>query len=74
MLTLAVLGGYMDEWTYIINGPCLAELSHCIDDAGDPTPLCGLLVYIPSNLALASMVMQATPSTTDPPLLSLYIL
>ena len=35
MLTLAVLGGHMSEWTYIINGPCIVELSTCIDDAGD---------------------------------------
>jgi class 3 adenylate cyclase len=33
-ITLAILGGYNDEWSYIINGTCLSGLSTCIEDAG----------------------------------------
>ena len=34
MIELAVLGGLNGEWTYLINGPCMEELSHCIFHAG----------------------------------------
>ena len=30
-ITLAVLGGYRDEWTFILNGECLNEMSCCIN-------------------------------------------
>lgn len=33
-LRFAVLGGFNNEWAYIINGPCIAELSECIELAG----------------------------------------
>ena len=30
----------MSEWTYIINGPCIVEVSTCIDDAGKGELVC----------------------------------
>ena len=32
-MSLGRLGGYNDEWIYLLNGGCLAELHHCIEDA-----------------------------------------
>lgn len=32
-MTLAFLGGHNGSWTYLINGPCITQLSSCIDDA-----------------------------------------
>lgn len=43
-LCFSFLGGYNDEWVYVINGRCMAELSHCINDAASKqlviTPEC----------------------------------
>ena len=33
-LRFAVLGGFNNEYSYIINGPCITELSKCIELAG----------------------------------------
>ena len=33
-LRFAILGGFNNEYSYIINGPCIAELSKCIELAG----------------------------------------
>ena len=44
-LSLAMLGGYMDEWTYIINGSCLSDLSTCIEDAGVREVCCSASTY-----------------------------
>lgn len=32
-MTLAFLGGHNSFWTYLINGPCITQLSSCIEDA-----------------------------------------
>jgi hypothetical protein len=32
-MCFALLGGYMNNWVYVLNGECLDELSQCIDDA-----------------------------------------
>jgi class 3 adenylate cyclase len=32
-LCFSFLGGHNNDWVYVINGRCMAELSHCIDDA-----------------------------------------
>ncbi len=32
-MTVAFLGGYNGSWTYLVNGPCISQLSSCIDDA-----------------------------------------
>jgi class 3 adenylate cyclase len=32
-LCFSFLGGYNNDWVYVINGRCMAELSECIDDA-----------------------------------------
>ena len=29
-----MLGGHRNEWTYLLNGECISELSSCLDDAG----------------------------------------
>jgi class 3 adenylate cyclase len=55
-LSLAILGGYLDEWTYIINGPCLSELSTCIDDAGVREVCCSPSTYQLALLAGNHMV------------------
>ena len=44
-INLAILGGHNDEWSYIINGPCLSELSSCIDDAGPKEVVCSRACY-----------------------------
>jgi hypothetical protein len=44
-INLAILGGHNDEWSYIINGPCLSELSSCIDDAGPKEVVCSRTCY-----------------------------
>lgn len=44
-INLAILGGHNDEWSYIINGPCLSELSSCIDDAGPKEVVCSKACY-----------------------------
>ena len=33
LLTFELLGGYEDNWTFIVSGRCLSELSQCLDDA-----------------------------------------
>ena len=33
-LKFAVLGGFNNEWSYILNGPCINQLSACIELAG----------------------------------------
>ena len=59
-LTFAVLGGHMDEYTYVVNGACLAELSQCIDDAGRSEVVCTEECY---NLATTSAkLVKATPT------------
>lgn len=32
-MCFALLGGYMNNWVYVMNGQCVQELSQCIDDA-----------------------------------------
>lgn len=32
-LSFSFLGGYMNDWVYIVNGHCMADLSSCITDA-----------------------------------------
>ena len=44
-INLAILGGHNDEWSYIMNGPCLSELSSCIDDAGPKEVVCSRTCY-----------------------------
>lgn len=43
-LCFSFLGGYKNDWVYVINGKCMAELSECIDDAASKqlvvTPSC----------------------------------
>lgn len=36
---ISLLGGHNDEWSYIINGLCVSELTTCIEDAG-PKQVC----------------------------------
>ena len=50
-IKLGVLGGFNDEWSYIINGPCLSELSACIEDAGPKQVVCSKTCY---NIATGS--------------------
>jgi hypothetical protein len=33
-VTIAILGGYNSEWVHVLNGPCLSQLSSCLDNAG----------------------------------------
>lgn len=33
-MSFATLGGHRNEWTYLLNGECISELSSCLDDAG----------------------------------------
>lgn len=44
-IKLAILGGYNDEWSYIINGSCLSDLSSCIEDAPPKQVVCSRLCY-----------------------------
>lgn len=32
-MTAAFLGGFNGSWTYLVNGPCISQLSSCIEDA-----------------------------------------
>jgi class 3 adenylate cyclase len=32
-MCFGLLGGYMNNWVYLLNGKCIHELSQCIDDA-----------------------------------------
>jgi hypothetical protein len=32
-MKIAFVGGHNGSWTYLLNGPCISELSHCIEDA-----------------------------------------
>lgn len=33
-MSFSTLGGHNGEWTYLLNGPCISELSSCLDDSG----------------------------------------
>lgn len=33
-MSFATLGGHRNEWTCLLNGACISELSSCLDDAG----------------------------------------
>lgn len=53
-MSIAALGGYQDEWTYLLNGSCISELA-CINDAKAKevvvTPrLYSMLTSLDSNL------------------------
>ena len=39
-IEIALLGGINDEWTYLMNGTCMPDLSSCIDDAGEQEIVC----------------------------------
>jgi hypothetical protein len=39
-IQLAVLGGVNDEWTYLMNGGCIGELTNCIDNAPPQNVVC----------------------------------
>ena len=71
-ITLAVLGGYNDEWTYIINGPCMTELSKCIDAAGSQEIVASNSCFLTSELDITCVedrngvyLIKSLHSTTD---------
>ena len=74
-ITLAVLGGYNDEWTYIVNGPCMTELSKCIDAAGPTEVVTTKSCYLQAShkinfdtiheLTSSSSFVSATPLNLD---------
>jgi class 3 adenylate cyclase len=39
-IQFALLGGVNDEWTYLMNGPCISELTTCIDNAPPQSVAC----------------------------------
>ena len=34
MFRFATLGGYKNQWVYVVNGECLADISVCVEEAG----------------------------------------
>lgn len=44
-IKLGILGGYNDEWSYILNGSCLSELTTCINNAKPKQVVCSKSCY-----------------------------
>ena len=40
LIQVALLGGVNNEWTYLMNGACISELTHCIDNAPPQNVVC----------------------------------
>ena len=66
---IATLGGTSDEWTYLLNGPCIAELC-CIDDAKSKevviTPILYNMLKTLDSSAPNPNARQLTRITDDP--------
>lgn len=45
MFRFATLGGYKNQWVYMLNGECLSEISSCVEDAGSREVVITSAVY-----------------------------
>jgi class 3 adenylate cyclase len=62
-IQIALLGGINDEWTFLMNGACLADLSVCIDTAKSEQVVCTNHCYEQAhNFLKTSLVCE--PTTT----------
>ena len=62
----ATLGGFQGHWTYLLNGPCIAELCSCLNDASPKqvvmTPQCNDLIRNTIGTLVASFATTEMPS------------
>ena len=65
-MSLGRLGGYNDDWIYLLNGPCLSALAPCIEDASSQQIVMTAEMYeiVCSTLRVEEVVeVEDTPSS-----------
>lgn len=60
-ICFAILGGYNEKWTYLINGDCLTELSEALNDAASKEAVATATCHAKANFAEAEIVVEAVP-------------